>query len=115
MKKETIEAIATKVHYDLIPALESGSSHAILVEIVTKVLEAYEASKWQPIETALKDGTKYLGIDKDGNQAVIHHAKLDHVNMHGWQVVRYSEREIEDMPFKPTHYKLLSDKPTEEK
>ena len=73
------------------------------------------SAKWQPIETALKDGTKYLGIDKDGNQAVIHHAKLDHVNMHGWQVVRYSEREIEDMPFKPTHYKLLSDKPMEDK
>ena len=44
MKKEIIEAIATKVHWDLIPALECGSSRAILVEIVTKVLEAYEAS-----------------------------------------------------------------------
>jgi len=42
MNKEIIEAIATKVHWDLIPALESGSSRAILVEIVTKVLEAYE-------------------------------------------------------------------------
>ena len=118
MNKETIEAIATKVHWDLIPALESGSSYAILVEIVTAVLEAYEENhirdvpkmvgKWQPIETALKDGTKYLGKDKDGNQAVIHYAKFDHVNMYGWQVVRYSEREIEDMPFKPTHYKLLT-------
>jgi len=39
------------------------------------------SEKWKPIETALKDGTKYLGIDKDGNQAVIHYAKFDHVNM----------------------------------
>ena len=45
MNKETIEAIATKVHWDLIPALESGSSRAILVEIVTAVLEVYEANR----------------------------------------------------------------------
>jgi len=39
------------------------------------------SEKWKPIATAPKDGTKYLGIDKDGNQAVIHYAKFDHVNM----------------------------------
>jgi len=63
MNKETIEAIATKVYWDLIPALESGSSRAILVEIVTKVLEAYEAKHIRHVPKMVEgiDYTKSCG------------------------------------------------------
>ena len=71
-------------------------------------------TKWQPIETAPKDGVAKLLIDADEVQVVGWYGKHNHVPIYGW--IRPIELYGEEVDgFDPTHWMPLPDPPRGER
>ena len=83
---------------------------ALLDEIVAKTLEAYEAAKWQPIDTARKDGTNIM-LGNGVTVAVGKWARGD------WRAMYFVCEGTDDFSagagliYKPTHWQSLPKNP----
>ncbi len=64
--------------------------------------------EWQPIETAPKDGTRFIGWNRENRKRKTWHGKVSHVPIYGW----CWGRDVEDIDlWNPTHWKPLQNIP----
>lgn len=69
-------------------------------------------SEWKPIETAPKDGTRFLAVDDTGRMVVTLWGKVSHVPIYFWLLMDVPiDPEDIDM-WEPTHWMPLPPPPT---